>query len=209
MLSAVSPAVRNVVFDIGGVLLDWDPRHLYRRLIPDEAEREWFLAEVCTMDWNLTLDAGRPLADACADLVAVHPDHADLIQAWARQDEMVAGEVPGTADLVQRLADGGTPRYLLTNMPADVFAARRRHFAVLQAFDGAVVSGEEGVLKPSAEIFGVLLERFGLIAEETLFVDDSVMNIDGAQAVGLEAHHFTDAATLEADLQERDLLPGG
>lgn len=209
MLRVMSPSVRNVVFDIGGVLLDWDPRHLYRHLIAEEAERERFLAEVCTMDWNLTLDAGRPFADACAELAAVHPDHADLIHAWSRQDEMVAGEVPGTADLVRRLTDGATPRYLLTNMPADVFAARVRRFTVLQAFDGAVVSGEEGVLKPSAEIFAVLLERFGLVAGETLFVDDSAANVDGARAVGLEAHHFTDAATLETDLQERGLLPGG
>jgi 2-haloacid dehalogenase len=196
----VGVVVDTVVFDIGGVLLDWDPRHLYRELIPDEAERERFLAEVCTMDWNLTLDAGRPIAEACADLAAAHPDQSDLIHAWARQDEMVAGEVPGTAALVERLGDRRVPLYLLTNMPADVFAARRRGFPVLKRFAGAIVSGEEGVLKPSPEIFALLRDRFGLDPATTLFVDDSPANVAGARAFGLRAHRFLGAEALEGEL---------
>ena len=189
-----------VVFDIGGVLLDWDPRHLYRRLIADDAEREWFLAEVCTTEFNLSLDAGRSFDEACAELAAAFPDHADLVHAWARQDEMIAGEVPGVADLVRRLGTAGVPRYLLTNMPADVFRARQDTYEVLREFDGAVVSGEEGVLKPSAEIFAVLVERLGLVPAEALFIDDSAVNVEGARAAGLQAHQFVDAATLEAEL---------
>ena len=207
MLSGMGSAVRNVVFDIGGVLLDWNPRHLYRHLIPDEAERERFLAEVCTMDWNLTLDAGRTFDEACAELAEQHPSDADLIEAWKRQDEMVAGELPGMPELVDRLHRAGVPLFLLTNMPVPVFEARRQRYPVLQAFDGAVVSGAEGVTKPSAEIFDILTERFGLDPAETLFIDDSPPNIDGARTVGLQAVLFIDAATLAADLTALGLLP--
>lgn len=195
-----------MVFDIGGVLLDWDPRHLYSRLIADAAERDRFLAEVCTMDWNLTLDRGRSFDDACADLAAEHPEHRELIDAWKRQDEMVAGEIPGVAAVVGRLRAAQVPLYLLTNMPSPVFRARVQKYEVLQGFHGAVVSGDEGVLKPSAEIFGVLATRFGLRPASTLFVDDSETNVRGAEALGFQAHHFRDAACLEATLTGLRLL---
>ena len=198
--------VAAVVFDIGGVLLEWDPRLLYASLIPDAEEREWFLAEVCSLEWNGTLDAGRPFDDACAELAGRHPRHAELVHAWRRQDDMIGGEVRGTAALVDRLAAAGVPRYLLTNMPADVFAARQARFPVLRRFDGAVVSGEEGVVKPDPEIFARLVDRFGLDPGRTLFVDDSEVNVSGARAVGLRAHHFVDAATLEVELVGHGLL---
>jgi 2-haloacid dehalogenase len=194
--------MKAVVFDIGGVLLDWDPRHLYRRLIPDDEERERFLAEVCTMDWNSELDAGTPFDEACTELSTRHPGLEELIHAWKRQDEMVAGEVPGTAALVRQLHDQGMPLYLLTNMPAEVFRARRERFDVLRLFDGAVVSGEEGVLKPSREIFARLSERYGLLPAETLFIDDSLPNVEGARAAGFLAHHFTGAEELATALAE-------
>lgn len=197
--------VRVVVFDIGGVLLDWDPRRLYRELLPDPAELDRFLAEVCTPAWNATIDAGRPFDEACDELAARHPAYADLIHAWKRQDEMVAGEIAGTAELVGRLHDAGTPLYLLTNMPADVFAARRRTYPVLRRFDGAVVSGEEGVLKPSPEIFAALRERYRLDPAETLFVDDMEVNVAGARAAGFLAHRFVGAPALETELRAHGL----
>ena len=195
--------MRAVVFDIGGVLLDWDPRRFYAPLIPDPAELDRFLTEICTPDWNATLDAGRPFNEACDELAARHPDHAELIHAWKRQDEMVRGEVPGTAALVDHLRAAGTPLYLLTNMPVDVFAARRARYEVLRRFDGAVVSGEEGVLKPSAAIFARLAERYRLDPPATLFVDDAEVNVAGARAAGFAAHRFVDAPTLAACLRER------
>lgn len=204
MLAAMP--VRNVVFDIGGVLLDWDPRHLYRDLIEDPAELERFLAEVCTMDWNAELDLGRSFDEACDELAAQHPDHAALVHAWKRQDEMVAGEVPGTAALVRSLRARSVPLFLLTNMPTDVFAARLVRYDVLQVFDGAVVSGGEGVIKPSPEIFRRLLDRFDLDAAETLFIDDSERNVEGARSVGLHAHHFTGAEGLRGTLVDLGLL---
>ena len=196
-----------VVFDIGGVLLEWDPRRVYRDLLPDPADLHRFLAEICNPDWNATLDAGRPFDEACDELAARHPDHAGLIDAWKRQDEMIAGEIAGTAELVAHLDDAGTPLYLLTNMPAEVFAARRAKYPVLQRFDGAVVSGEEGVLKPSAEIFAILRKRFDLDPWATLFVDDMEVNVAGAAAAGFRAHRFVDATRLEVELRAQGLLP--
>jgi len=194
--------VRAVVFDIGGVLLDWDPRRFYASLIPDPAELDRFLTEICTPDWNATLDAGRPFDEACGELAARHPDQAELIHAWKRQDEMIAGEIPGTAAVDDRLRAAGTPLYLLTNMPVDVFAARRARYQVLRRFDGAVVSGEEGVLKPSAEIFARLAGRYRLDPSATLFVDDAEVNVAGARAAGFAAHRFVGAPTLAACLRE-------
>jgi 2-haloacid dehalogenase len=202
----MAPAIRNVVFDIGGVLLEWDPGRVYRPLIPDPDERDRFFAEVCTPDWNETLDAGRPFDEACAELAARFPEQADLVHAWKRQDDMIAGEITGTVELVARLRAGGRPLFLLTNMPADVFRDRRERYPVLRQFDGWVVSGEEGVLKPSAEIFGVLTDRFGLDPAETLFIDDAARNVSGAAAVGFQTHRFVDPASLATALVGHGLV---
>lgn len=197
--------VRAAVFDIGGVLLEWDPKLVYRDLLPDPADLDRFLAEVCTPAWNATLDAARPFDEACDELAGRHPDHVELIHAWKRQDEMIAGEITPTAELVARLHDAGLPLYLLTNMPADVFAARRARYPVLQRFDGAVVSGEEGVLKPSPEIFAILRDRYALDPGTTLFVDDMEVNVAGARAAGFLAHRFVGAPALESVLREYGL----
>ena len=203
-----APAIAAVVFDIGGVLLHWDPRAFYRTLIEDEDALDYFLAEICTMEWNATLDAGRSFDEACAELAGEHPDHAELIHAWKRQDEMVRGEIPGVAAVVDELVARSIPLYLLTNMPSDVFAARRAAYPVLGRFAGAVVSGDERVLKPSREIFDVVTRRFGLEPPTTLFIDDNEPNVAGARAAGFVAHHFVDAPTLEHDLRRLRLLDG-
>ncbi|MDQ1439690.1 MAG: 2-haloacid dehalogenase [Acidimicrobiaceae bacterium] len=197
--------MRAVVFDIGGVLLDYDPRFLYRALIPDAAEMERFLAEVCSPEWNATLDAGRPFDEACDELAARFPEHGALVHAWKRQEEMIAGEIRGTAELVARLHGDGVPLYLLTNMPADVFAARRQRYPVLGCFAGQVVSGEEGVLKPSPEIFARLRDRFRLVPAETLFVDDVEVNVEGARAAGFRAHRFVGPPALARALRDHGL----
>ena len=198
--------VRNVVFDIGGVLLAWDPRHLYRRLIPDESEMEQFLAEICTVEWHGQLDAGRSFDDACEELATLHPHFADLIHAWRRQDEMVAGPVPGVAPLVAALHDRGVPLFLLTNMPMQDFRERQERFEILGRFRGAIVSGSEGLLKPSPKIFRLLAERHMLRPAETLFIDDSAANVDAAAELGFQVHHFVGATALARELRERHLL---
>ena len=197
--------IRTVVFDIGGVLLDWNPRHLYRRLIADDTERERFLTEVCTPAWNAELDLGRSFDEACDELAARFPDQAELIHAWKRQDEMVAGVIPGMPELVERVQAAHVPRYLVTNMAAKDFRDRVERYPILQAFDGAVVSGDEGLAKPSAEIFGLLVSRFDVEPAESLFVDDTEANVRGAEAVGFRAHHFTDAASLAEVLEAHGL----
>lgn len=201
-----SSGVEAVVFDIGGVLLDWSPRHFYRELGVDEARIDHLLTSVCTPEWNGELDRGRPFAEACADLAARHPDDADLIHAWRRQDEMVFGEIPGVADIVRDLQRRGVPLFLLTNMPADVFAARRARYDVLSLFSGAVVSGEEGVLKPDPAIFDIVATRFTLDRPRTLFVDDSAANVAAATACGIHGVLFHDASTLRVELTAAGLL---
>jgi 2-haloacid dehalogenase len=198
--------IRAVVFDIGGVLLDWDPGYLYRTLIDDEAEVERFLAAVCTTEFNAELDAGRDVDEACAELAERHPGQAELIHAWKRQAEMIGGEIAGTAAVVDRLVDAGVPRYLLTNMPRWVFDERVAAYPVLQRFDGAVVTGDEGILKPDPAVFELVLARFGLVAGETVFVDDRRDNVAAAEALGLVGHVFVDAPTLERALGELGVL---
>lgn len=197
--------VTSVVFDVGGVLLDHDPRRVYRDLIPDAAELEWFLSAVCTPEWNASLDAGRPFDEACSELAGRYPAYAESIYAWKRQDEMVAGEIPGAAAAVRCLRAAGVPLYLLTNMPADVFDARQRRYEVLRLFHGAIVSGRERMLKPEAAIFELLSSRFGLDLSKTLFIDDKQENVDGARAVGLVAERFTGAGPLLKALHEHGL----
>jgi 2-haloacid dehalogenase len=203
------PAARidTVVFDIGKVLIEWDPRHLYRDLIRDEAAMERFLAEVCTPEWNLEQDRGRPWAEGIALLSARFPDQAHLIQAfrsgWHR---MVPGPVPGTMGLLDALHGRGVPLYAITNFAADTWEECLPRFSVLGHFRDVVVSGREGMLKPDAAIFRRLLDRNALQAGRCLFIDDSAANVRGAEAVGMRAHRFQDAATLEAELVTLGLL---
>jgi 2-haloacid dehalogenase len=202
------PRIDTVVFDIGKVLLDWDPRHLYRGLIPEAAEMERFLAEVCTGAWNLEQDRGRPWEEAIAERIALFPRHAALIRAFrARWHEMIPGEVPGTMALLEALRARGVPLYAITNFAADTFAEAAERFPVLrEGFRDVVVSGRERLVKPDPAIYRLLLERNGLAAARCLFIDDSEGNVRGAEAVGMRAHHFRDAATLAAELRATGLL---
>lgn len=191
-----------VVFDLGGVLVDWDPRHLYRQLIEDEAEMEWFLAEVCTLEWHRHHDIGRPLAEGVAELVALHPEHRDLIQAWEQRfAEMFVGDRPDTVAVLADVVALGDPVYALTNWSSDGWPAAIDRFEFLAWFDDIVVSGMEHVAKPDRAIYDLLVERNGLDRERTVFIDDWDRNVDGARAAGLQALQFTSAARLRTDLR--------
>lgn len=205
VVTSAERVVDAVVFDIGGVLLDWNPRYLYERLIDDPDELTRFLTEVCTLEWNLTFDAGTSFDEGCRALALEHPQHEELIHAWTRQAEMVRGEIAGTRAVVELLHAAGVPLFLLTNMPAGVFEERRRTYDVFEYFGGAVVSGRDGVLKPSREAFDLVLARFGLVAERTLFIDDSERNTRAAADAGFVVHHFSDAGALDAAV--RRLVP--
>jgi 2-haloacid dehalogenase len=196
-----------VVFDIGGVLLDWDPRHLYRKLFDDEADMDRFLAEVCTLDWHAAHDLGTPFEVSCARLAAEHPEHADLIWAWGRRsEEMVAGPIDGTVEILRELLDRGLRCYALTNMEAQTYPLRRERYDFLRWFDGTVVSASEGVAKPDPEIFRRLLSRFGLSAATTLLIDDSAANVEAARAFGIQAVRFQSPAQLRAWLEAAGVL---
>ena len=200
----------TVVFDLGGVLIDWDPRHLYRQLFDDPDEMEAFLAEVTTAEWNAHQDAGRPWAEAIEILVAEHPERRELIEAFHRRwPEMLAGEIPGTVDVLTALRATGIRLVALTNWSAETFPVARERFDFLAWFEGIVVSGEVGVNKPDPRIFEHLLERFGIEPAEALFIDDSPANIDTATALGFRAIRFTDAAALRRELIRLELLADG
>jgi 2-haloacid dehalogenase len=196
-----------VVFDIGGVLLDWNPRYLYRRLIDDEAEMERFLAEVCTLEWHAAHDRGVPMAESCAALAAAHPEYAELINAWAqRSEEMVAGPIQESVTILDELLQKGVRCYALTNMERETYPLRLRRFPFMGWFAGTVVSSHEGVVKPDPEIFRRLLDRFGLVPERTIMVDDSPPNIDTAASLGMTAVRFTSPIALRAALTGLRLL---
>ena len=186
-----------LIFDLGGVVLDWNPRHLFRALIPDEAEREWFLTEVCSLRWNAQMDAGKPSAQAVAELSAEYPEHAALIRAyWDRWPEMLGGLVPGSADLLNDLAANGRDLFAITNFNGEVWPLTQSMYPELSCFKDVIVSSVAKVIKPDPEIFALALRQFGVAAADCLFIDDVAANVDGARAAGLAAVQFTSAPAL-------------
>jgi 2-haloacid dehalogenase len=200
--------VDTVVFDLGGVLIQWDPRVAFAdTLAADEIEP--FLAEVGFMEWNKALDGGRPMAEAEADIDERFPHRAGVMAAYRRNfRSTLVGEVPGTADIVRELADAGIRLLALTNWSAESFPHAREMFEVLGRFEAFVVSGEERVTKPDPRIFTTTIERHGLDPARTAYIDDSAANVAAAGDLGLRALQFTDAATLRHDLAELGLPVG-
>ena len=197
----------NVVFDIGNVLLHWDPRALYRKIFATEDEVEWFLANVCTSEWNLEQDRGRSFADAIAEATARHPNHAAAIAAYdTRWHETLTHAIDGSVSILEELKDRGTPLYAITNWHQTKFRETRDRYPFLGHFRDIVVSGYERVLKPDPAIFHLLLDRNGLAASDCLFIDDNVHNVEGARAVGMQAHHFTTPELLRAELVRLGVL---
>lgn len=202
-------AKRSVaVFDLGGVLIDWNPRNLYRKLFPgDEAAMEAFLAEVCTQHWNERQDEGRRFAEAEDELIRRHPEKAPLIRAWhARFDEMIPGAIQGTVSVLDELKRRSTPLYALTNWSNETFPPQLQRFDFLGWFQGILVSGDEGLIKPDPRIFQLLLERYGLRADDAVFIDDNPANARAASALGIHGIHFQSPDALRRDLSAVGLL---
>lgn len=196
--------VKNIVFDFGGVLIDWNPRYLYDGYFGDEAKSRWFIENICTGEWNARMDGGKPFAEGVAELAAIYPEWADAIGVYRSSwMEMVGGEVEGTADVVRRLKEAGYGVYGLTNWSGETFPAVRDRYSVFSLLDGIVVSGDEHLLKPDPRIYRCLLDRYSLPPEESLFTDDNEANVAGARAVGMQGLRFESAARLECDLKER------
>ncbi|UUP18813.1 HAD family hydrolase [Nitratireductor thuwali] len=195
-------SVRHIVFDIGKVLIHYDPELPYARLIPDEDERRWFFANVCTHEWNLEQDRGRPWHEAEALLIADHPDRADLIRAFRLNwHEMVVPHYADSVAILEALIEDGHDVTMLTNFAADTFGEAREMFDFLSKPRGVTVSGEIGLIKPDREIYDHHAKAFGLDPAATLFIDDSLKNVEGARAAGWQAVQFTGAGQLKADLE--------
>lgn len=201
------PEVDAVVFDVGRVLVQWDLRALFAKLVDDPEELDFLLTQVVTEEWHFQHDAGRPLDAMMAERKDLFPDHAPLIDAYrARFLETIPGPVEGTQELVARLDARDVPLFAITNFGAEFWEQFLPTAPVLERFRDIVVSGREQIAKPDPAIFRLAAERFGHSPETMLFIDDNEANIDAARREGWQVHHFRDAPTLEADLAARGLL---
>ena len=198
--------VRGVLWDFGHTLVDWDPARLSRKLLADEHAVESFLGGVCTMRWHLEHDRGMPMAENRAALTERFPEHAALIEAWdTRWDEMFDGWVEGMQAIVETLEAQSIPQFGLTNLPAEKWPHVRANYPALSRFADVIVSGEEGLVKPDAEIYHRTIARLPFAPSEVLFIDDRADNIAAARNVGFAGHVFTDAETTRAALREHGL----
>ena len=200
-------AVKTIIFDFGAVLIDWNPHRMLDKYFGSKEKADWFIANVCTSDWNTEMDGGKPFAQGIAERSAIYPEYRADIQAYYdRWIEMIGGEVPGMRELVAELKAKGYGLYGLTNWSAETFCLVRNEYPVFSLLDGMLVSGEEHLLKPSPEIFQRLVDRFGLTPSECLFIDDNAANVEGSISFGIPALRFTDPATLRSDLHSRGIL---
>jgi 2-haloacid dehalogenase len=204
---APAEPIDTVVFDLGGVLFDWNPRHLYRNLIGDSDRMEWFLGAICSPEWNERQDAGRSFAEGIAELVARHPEHEALIRAYdERWTEMLAGPIAGTVEILEQLARRGVPLYALTNWSRDKFPFARAH-PFMDRFAGIVISGHEGIKKPDPRMWQILEERHRVQPPRSVYIDDVPANLAAARARGYATVLFSSPAALASELGQLGLLP--
>jgi 2-haloacid dehalogenase len=197
-----------VIFDLGGVLIDWDPRHLYRKLFAgDEVAMEHFLATVCTHEWNRCQDAGRSFAEGAGLLKAAHPDKAELIDAYgSRFNEMMLGSIEGSVEILGELKHRGTALYGLSNWSMETYPPALARFDFLRWFEGILVSGEVKMIKPDPRIYQLLIERFAIDPSRAVYIDDVPINAEAARGFGMHGIHFTTPAALRAQLVGLGLL---
>lgn len=184
--------ITTIIFDLGGVLIDWNPRHLYRKIFDDEQQMESFLSEITTSDWNEEQDAGRPVAEATELLVRQHPSYKKEIEAfYGRWPEMLGGPIQGTVDIFKALKQAKQHRiYALTNWSAETFPVAQERYDFLQWFEGILVSGVEKLKKPDPRIYQLILDRYAITAENAVFIDDNLRNVKAADACGIHGIHF-------------------
>lgn len=211
MENEINPgSLDTIIFDLGGVLIDWNPRHLYRKIFKSEEEITWFLENICTSDWNEEQDAGRSFEDATRELTRRFPEYKEPIQAWySRWPETISGPVHKTVDILRALRESKQYRlYALTNWSAETFPWALENFEFLHWFEGIVVSGIEKTRKPFPEFYQRLFTRYQIEPSRSLFIDDSLRNVEGAKEVGLTTIHFQSPEQLRQELRERGILPG-
>ena len=200
--------IKNIIFDLGGVLIDWQPERMYTKLISDENKRKWFLENICSLAWNEEQDGGRTIAEANELLISQFPEYKDWIEAYYRRwEEMLGGPIQETVDIFRNLRQNPSYKiYALTNWSAETFPRALEMFDFLHWFDGRIVSGEEKTRKPFRDIYDIILTRFDLIPENTLFIDDNLRNIKAAEEMGIICHHFTSPDSLAVYLKKENVL---
>lgn len=199
--------INVIIFDLGGVLIDWNPEYLFRKIFKEETEMKHFLEKVCTPEWNEEQDAGRSLKEATDTLVKEYPEHEENIRAYyCRWPEMLAGPIEVTVEIFKKLKDSKKFKiYALTNWSAETFPIALDKYKFLSWFDGVVVSGTEKNRKPFPEFYRILLDRYNVKAEEAVFIDDNIRNINAAKQVGLNAIRFTTSKQLNEELLARGI----
>ena len=197
--------IKAIIFDLGGVLIDWNPKYLYKKIFKDESEMENFLNTICTNDWNEEQDGGRTLEEGTEYLVKKFPEHTEHIRAYyGRWEEMLNGPIDGTVEILKQLKQSGNYKiYALTNWSAETFPIAQQKYDFLNWFDGVVVSGTERMRKPNPAFFQILLDRYNLTAEEVLFIDDNFRNVKSALNMGVDSIHFISSEELRAELVDR------
>jgi 2-haloacid dehalogenase len=205
MNTAATKNYSNLVFDLGAVLIDWNPRYLYNKIFATAAETDFFLSNICTSAWNEEQDAGRSLQDGTELLITQHPQFEAEIRAfYGRWKEMLGGQIEETVEVLRELKECNQFKlYALTNWSNETFPLALVTYPFLQWFDGIVVSGREKIRKPDAAFYNLLLDRYELDPSSTLFIDDNERNIRGAAACGIDGIHFTSALQLKSELAEK------
>jgi 2-haloacid dehalogenase len=200
--------IDTVIFDLGGVLIDWNPRYLYRKLFETEEEISWFLDNICTGEWNDKQDGGRSFEEATAELLAQHPTFAEPINAWyGRWQETIQGSLPGTVEILKEIKNSSRYRlYALTNWSAETFPWALDNFHFLHWFEGIAVSGVEKTRKPFPDFYHILFERYGIDPTRAVFIDDNINNIVAGNALGLHTIHFQSPEQLRTDLLALGIL---
>ena len=196
----IIPNIKNVIFDLGGVLIDWNPDKVYKEVFKNDTERmNHFYDEICTQDWNENQDAGYPMAKATEERIALFPEFEEEIKMfYGRWDDMLGDQIQGTVDILKKLTDNPSIKVVaLTNWSHETFPRAIAKFEFLQWFEGIIVSGQEKTRKPFPEIYQLTLSRFNLKAEESLFIDDKLRNIDAARELGIQSIHFENPDQLE------------
>lgn len=201
--------ITTIIFDLGGVLIDWNPNHLYSKLIADEEQRQHFLTHICSSDWNEEQDAGRSLSEGTELLVSQFPEHEENIRAfYGRWEEMLGGPIEGTVEIFRQLKESGRYKiYALTNWSAETYDIALKQCPFLSWFDGIVMSGIEKTRKPHPEFYQILLDRYQVKPQECLFIDDNYRNILAAEKMGIKSIHFTSAQELRNTLITEHLVP--
>lgn len=194
--------IKNIIFDFGGVLLDWNPRYLYKSYFNNDEEMEHFLADICNGEWNIKQDAGRPFAEAVKELQAKFPEYAEAIQMYDDDwEKMLKCELPESIDLLKELKSMGYGIYGLTNWSAEKIGYAFANYSFFSLFDGIVVSGVEKVVKPDRKIYEILLERYSLKPGECVFIDDNQDNVDMAKVLGINAIRFDNIGNVKEHLE--------